>query len=218
MYICTRNMISKEQYTDILRKYLPPNCVDLVYDYMTQDNVVKLHITRERRSKLGDYRCPQIGRNYHEISVNGNLNSYFFLWVLLHEMAHLESWKLYGNKVSPHGHEWQREYAKLIVAYREHFPSEVQPLLLRYVKTIPLPQPILTKIENELHHYDRDYDAQEELRLNDLKIGDVFELCSRPSVQFKTIEKRRTRWRCLMLADGREYLVAGNALVKMIDR
>lgn len=207
-------MKTREQYIAILKKYLPEGCEDLIYTYMTQENVVKLHITRERKSKLGDYRCPQPQHDFHEISINGDLNSYFFLWVLLHEMAHLETWKRYGNKVMPHGHEWQGKYAELILSYLQYFPKETQPMLHRYAKAIPLSQVLHTQIENNLHRYDSGFDAKEELRLNDLHQDDVFELRNRPGIQFKALEKRRTRWRCVMLADGREYLVAGNALVK----
>ena len=205
-----------ERYKTTLAKYLPAASIETVFQFLTQENQVSLHITRERHSKLGDYSWPQTRRNYHKISINGNLNPYFFLWVLLHEMAHLETWKRHGNRVMPHGHEWQVEYAKLILSYLQYFPKEAQTMMQRYAKAIPLNHVLHTQIENSLLRYDSGFDAINELRLNDLQQGDVFELRNKPDIQFKAIEKRRTRWRCVMLSDGREYLVAGNALVKKI--
>lgn len=79
-----------EEYKAILAKYMPAAAVEPIYDFMEQYHV-HLHITRKRTSKLGDYRWPQRGHNYQEISVNGDMNPYQFLMVLLHEMAHLNT-------------------------------------------------------------------------------------------------------------------------------
>ena len=122
--------MSPEEYKAILAKYMPAVAVDSVYDFMSRHNV-HLHITRKRTSKLGDYRWPQSRHNYHEISVNGDMNPYHFLMVLLHEMAHLNTYQRYGSDIQPHGHEWQEHYRRLLMTYsREgHFPEAVRPLL-----------------------------------------------------------------------------------------
>lgn len=201
-----------DSYKNTLRKYLPAGAVDPIFDYIAQHSI-HLHITRERYSKLGDYRWPRQGHPFHEISVNGNLNSYHFLLVLLHEMAHLDTWLQYKNSIQPHGHEWQANYARLINLYLPLFPTDVSVLLQRYTARIPLSRTIEKQIDAQLRHYDPDYTPSDDITLNNLAPGTHFHITARPEHHFIAIEKRRTRWICLNLADGKKYLVSGTAPV-----
>ena len=182
---------------------------------MTQTHQVRFHITRARKSKLGDYRWPQVGHPYEEISVNGNLNPYFLLWVLLHEMAHLCTHSIHGNHCAPHGHEWQQQYALLIREYinLNAFPDDVVPLLEKYISRIPLHRPTLHEIENLLRHYDKDYKGEEELQLSQLPIGTQFSIKNNRNKIFVSLNKRRTRYECIDVATKQHYLIAGNAPV-----
>ena len=195
-----------------LAKYVPAEAVNPLFDFMAEHKV-HLHITRERYSKLGDYRWPQPQHRYHEISINGNLNKYHFLMVLLHEMAHLNTWLQHGNTIQPHGHEWQANYARLINLYLPLFPTDVSVLLQRYTARIPLSRTIEKQIDAQLRHYNPDYTPSQDITLNDLTPGTRFHIASRPNHHFQALEKRRTRWICLNLADGKKYLVSGTAVV-----
>ena len=201
-----------DNYKRSLAKYLPAAAVDSVFNYLAQHSV-HLHITRERYSKLGDYRWPRQGHPFHEISVNGNLNPYHFLLVLLHEMAHLDTWQQYKNSIQPHGNEWQANYARLINLYLPLFPTDVSVLLQRYTARIPLSRTIEKQIDAQLRHYNPDYTPSQDITLNDLTPGTRFLIASRPDHHFQALEKRRTRWICLNLADGKKYLVSGTAVV-----
>ncbi len=201
-----------DNYKRSLAKYLPAAAVDSVFNYLAQHSV-HLHITRERYSKLGDYRWPRQGHPFHEISVNGNLNPYHFLLVLLHEMAHLDTWLQYKNSIHPHAHEWQANYARLINLYLPLFPTDVSVLLQRYTARIPLSRTIEKQIDAQLRHYNPDYTPSQDITLNDLTPGTRFHIASRPDHHFVAAEKRRTRWICLNLADGKKYLVSGTAVV-----
>lgn len=160
-------------------------------------------------SKLGDYRWPRPDHTFHEISINGNLNPYFFLWVFLHEAAHLETHLKYKD-VQPHGHEWQEEYRQLLIAHANLFPPEVQPFLKKYTRRIPLSHPVAKEIEAALHRYNADFDP-DLLTLDQLAVGDQFRLKNKPDLLFETLEKRRTRWLCRDLTSHRQYLVNGSA-------
>lgn len=201
-----------DNYKRSLAKYLPAAAVDSVFNYLAQHSV-HLHITRERYSKLGDYRWPQPRHQRHEISVNGNLNPYHFLLVLLHEMAHLDTWLQYKTSVQPHGHEWQAAYARLINQYLGIFPTDIALLMQRYTARIPLSRTIEKQIDARMRHYDPDYTPSQDITLNDLTPGTRFHIASRPDHHFQVLEKRRTRWICLNLADGKKYLVSGTAIV-----
>lgn len=200
------------QYKATIGRYLPPQTVDSVFEFMNS-HAVRFHITRDRQSKLGDYRWPQPHHPGHEISVNGTLNPYMFLMVLLHEMAHLLTRLRHGDGAQPHGHEWQEEYRQLLTAYASAFPNEVQPLLKRYTRRIPLSRPLLQQIEHQLATYDKGYDASADVILNDLEAGTLFALKRQPERLFRCQEKRRTRWLCVEVATGRPFLVSGNAPV-----
>lgn len=206
-------MASEEEYKSILRRYLPLSAVDPIYDYIVA-NGVRFHIKRQRTSKLGDYRMPQPRHNYNEISVNGDLSPHLFLLVLLHEMAHLETFKAYGRTVQPHGHEWQRQYRNLLVAYFNagHFPNEVYPLLKKYTAHIPLNRAAGNELERRLKEIDNPC-TEKELLLKELPIGSRFRLKSRPQAVFLSIEKRRTRFRCCDETTGLAYLISGDAPV-----
>lgn len=215
-------MTTQERYRRILANHLPEQTVDWVYGYLDHHRV-HFHITRGRATKLGDYRWPREGHDYHEMSINGDLNPYFFLWVFLHEAAHLETHLRY-ERVSPHGHEWQHEYACLITAHASLFPPEVQPLLMRYVKSIPLNRNILRQIETLLRRFDPDYNEEDHITLDSLCterkdiVGLRFRLKNRPEVVFECVERRRTRWLCLDTASGRRYTVAGAADIIECDK
>ena len=226
-------MSNEEKYRRILSNHLPAEAVEWVYGYLNLHKV-HFHITRERMSKLGDYRWPQPERDqrerivskrndhtFHEISVNGDLNRWFFLWVFLHEAAHLETYLKYTSHLSPftshlspspHGHEWQEEYRQLLIAHADLFPPEVQLLLKKYTRRIPLSHPVGKQIEEALHRYDADYDP-DRLTLDQLSVGDRFRLKRKPDLLFEALEKRRTRWLCRECASLRQYLVNGSAEV-----
>jgi len=208
-------LTTAERYRTILGHHLPAQAVDWVYDYLDRYRV-HFHITRERRSKLGDYRWPRRGHDFHEISVNGDLNPYLFLWVFLHEAAHLETHLEYEH-VPPHGHEWQGRYANLINTHAALFPPEVQPLLARLTRRIPLSRTLLRQVEEALHRHDPGYDAEAHLVLDDLPAGSRFRLKTRPDLLFENLERRRTRWLCRDTATGRTYTVNARAEVIAAD-
>lgn len=207
-------MTTEERYRAILGNHLPADAVDWVYGYLNRYKV-HFHITRGRRSKLGDYRWPQGDHNFHEISINGDLNPYMFLWVLLHEAAHLETHLKY-KRVSAHGHEWQGEYAALLRENIHFFPVEVRQFIELYSSRIPLARAVGRHVEELLRRHDAGYDASAVLSLDDLPAGSLFRLKAKPEHLFRSQEKRRTRWLCIDIATHRQYTVSGSAEVEKV--
>ena len=201
--------MSPEEYKSILAKYLPHAAVDPVYAFMSRHNVF-FHITRKRTSKLGDYRWPQEHHPYHEISINGDLEPHLFLWVFLHEAAHLEN-RLHHPSSQPHGHEWQNEYRTLIANSIHLFPESVQPLLARLTARLPLNHTLMQQVETSLRRLDPAH--REAMLLDQLPAGSRFLLADRPGMTFMTVERRRTRWLCRDTATGRSYTVSASAEV-----
>lgn len=205
------------EYKETLSLYVPKNTVESLYLFLARTNVVVLNITKVRKTKLGDYRCPHVTHPYHEISINGDLNPYFFLWVLLHEMAHLNTWLQFHNDVQPHGPQWQDNYRKLIDQYNTlgAFPADAGKLMARYTRRLPLSHPLGKQIETLLTHYNPDYVPDEYITLNDLPIGSLFRLVKKPEMLLESLEKRRTRYKCRNVHSGEMYLVDGVGQVKI---
>ena len=201
------------RFHDILSPYLPVNAVDAIVAYINKYSIW-LKITRERRSKLGDYRHPSPSNPHHAISINGNINRYEFLLVMLHELAHLENYLRYGSSVKAHGTEWQQCYASLISNFLGHrcFPPDAEIMLETYIAHIPLSKDLDNKIYLTLHRYNF-APGDTPLILDDLNPGTRFKLVARPHLVFINIEKRRTRWRCMEPATGRIYTIHGCAEV-----
>lgn len=209
--------MSPDEYKSILAKYLPTEAVDPVYDFFDRHKIF-LHITRQRTSKLGDYRWPQHGRNYHAISVNGDLNHYHFLLVLLHEMAHFNTHQAYGTNVQPHGHEWQEAYRQLLLQYLTIFPDDLAALIKQYTARIPLSRTVEKQLDAQIRHYNPDYSPSSDLTLDQLPVGTPFRIVAKPWKPFRSLERRRTRWMCLGLDDNKKYLVSGTAVVEVINQ
>ncbi len=110
---------------EALKAYLPEGSFDLVMPLIIHHKV-HLTISRQRQTKLGDYRNAYGSQN-HRISVNGNLNKYSFLITLLHELAHLLAYEQFGNRIQPHGAEWKRTYGMVLKDFlgKQLFPPDI---------------------------------------------------------------------------------------------
>ena len=167
-----------------------------------------LTITRDRKSKAGDYRHPyrKIG---HRISVNGSLNRYAFLITLVHEMAHLVNWDRHKGKVSPHGKEWKLAFQELMQQFltKKYFPADVLRALQIHMKNPKSATVRDLDLMRILRSYD---DRTESVLLEDLAEGQEFLLGNR---NFRKGQKLRKRYRCEQLGTGKVYLVSAIAEV-----
>jgi SprT protein len=204
-------MSKKEAPLQTLQHFLPKGSFEPVVKYLV-DYKVHLTITRERETLLGDYRRAVDGLN-HRISVNGNLNPYSFLITLLHELAHLFTFDLYGNRVAAHGKEWKNEYSKILAQFLLHkiFPADIERALL---KSLQNPS-ASTCGEEHLMRVLRKYDDKQKenglIMIEEIKDGALFR--TKDKRVFKRMEKLRKRYRCIEVKTGAVYLF--NALYEV---
>jgi SprT protein len=194
-----------------LSKYLPPNTAEPMAQMIVELNV-HLRVSRERSSKMGDYRSPHDGKG-HRISVNHNLNSYAFFITLVHELAHLLAWNAHKDSVDPHGREWKAYFQKLMIPYlgKSIFPEDIEQALARYLKNpaaSSCSDPHLYKVLTR-------YDDTPVIHLDDIPPGSKFGLSN--GMVFIKGEKQRTRYRCKEVNKGRHYFVSGIAVVELLD-
>ncbi|MBR1784122.1 MAG: hypothetical protein IJ760_01625 [Bacteroidales bacterium] len=199
-------MTQRERYIEVLGRYLPEAAVPAMLDYIDMRRV-HLRITASRSSKLGDYRWPRPGHPGHEITINGDLPKPLFLWVMLHEAAHLET-RLKHTDVKPHGPEWQEEFRSLLAAHAALFPDDVQHDLALLLRRRPFSPTLMRRIEAALRP-----DSPSSPQLDSLPPGTRFRMASQPGLLFESIERRRTRWLCRELNSGRLFTVSATARV-----
>jgi predicted SprT family Zn-dependent metalloprotease len=127
-------MLKEESSLDLLKPYLPKGSFDDATFYLIKYKV-HLTITRERLTKLGDYRNKHLNKN-HRISVNGNLNKYSFLITLLHELGHLVAYEKHGNKILAHGPQWKNEFGNILGRFisKKIFPADIETELLKTLR------------------------------------------------------------------------------------
>ncbi len=195
-------MSKKEVPLHALSHYLPEGALDPVLEYLHRYHI-HLTITKERNSVLGDYRHAANQKN-HRISVNGNLNKYAFLVTLLHEMAHLLAFELYGHRIAPHGTEWKNEYSKVLAQFllKKIFPADVEKALLKSIRN-----PSATSCgEEHLIRVLKNYDARKDgiVLIEELKEGELFVL--KDKRVFRKGEKLRKRHKALDVKNGAVYL------------
>lgn len=195
-------MALKKESFEALKSYIPEGSFDLVMP-MILHYKVHLVVTRERQTKLGDYRKAHYGKN-HRITVNGNLNRYSFLITLVHELAHLLAFEHHGHRIAPHGREWKNTYGGLLKDFLETriFPQDIENQLLS-----SLHNPAASSCAEEgLVRVLRNYDAPSLRKpsVEDLAIGDRFII--RDGRMFERGEKLRKRIKCFELPLRRIFL------------
>ncbi len=186
---------------EILREYLPDKSVRQVMKWIVQKKV-HLKITRDRSSKLGDYR-PPINYSNHRISINHNLNQYSFLITFVHEMAHLNVWESHKNRVAPHGIEWKTEYRKLmkVILKNNIFPTDIHEVLLQSIINSKASSTSDIKLSRLLKKYD---DNSFGVDLENLPEKALFQIEN--GNKFIKGEKRRIRYICKNVNNNKMYL------------
>lgn len=116
-----------------LEKYLPQNNTLKYLSIWFSDYYIHIKVTRNRNSKLGDYR--KLPDNSHEITVNSTLTPQLFFFVLTHELAHLIAFEKYGRKISPHGNEWKETFRNMLLESLEIYDEELKPIIIKFSKS-----------------------------------------------------------------------------------
>lgn len=198
---------------NVLNKHIPPQASPLLADWLIGYQC-QLIITKQRHTKLGDYRPPQNG-NGHVITINNNLNTYAFMVTLVHEVAHLSCYILYGNRVAPHGVEWKLEFKRHIWFFLSEnlFPPDVDRALKQYMKNPAASSCSDINLQMALKNYDAD--AHLKTFLQAIPDRAVFKI---PDGRiFTKGERVRKRYRCVENATRKVYLISPVAEVQVVD-
>lgn len=193
---------------DILSKYVPEDSLEKVL-ILLKRHPCNLKITKRRSTKHGDFRRYKDGRV--RISINNDPNRYRFLITLVHEYAHLVTFKE-GKHVRPHGREWQYNFQRLMLPFLspDIFPEEILRALSAYLKKPKASTDGDIHLSLALRHFDPEKSG-----------AMVFELPEQSLFQYRNRtfvkgEKRRTRYECVEVATHKKYIFHPHAEVDPI--
>ena len=193
-----------------LKEYIPVNAFSKVLALLKQENLI-VKIKSERKTRHGDYR--RLPNGNHQITINSNLNEYRFLITLIHEIAHLEAYKLYGNSIKPHGLEWKRIFQHLMLPFLnpDIFPNNTLPLLANHFKKPKASSDTDVKLALALKQFDEN---NNQTFVFEIPVGRYFKLYN--GKVFKMLKKRVKRYECEEIKTGKVYLFNPNAEVELI--
>lgn len=191
----------------VLEKYIPSDATLILRKWLSGHSV-HIRITRDRHSKLGDYRKNRDGS--HQITVNGTLPEELFFFVLTHELAHLMAFHHYGFRIAPHGAEWKHVFRTMLMESLEVYTETLQEILQRFSKSPKanfLASPELVK-----YFY---ADAQEEafIFVENIPQGHCFEYRSK---QYIIEGKRKKNYLCKEIESGKQYVFSPLVQVRQI--
>lgn len=198
--------------TAILAQYMPPEAAPIIAKWIDYFQC-EFKISKNRSTKLGDYRHPFKGKG-HKISVNNNLNAYAFLVTTVHEFAHLLTWNDHKNKVKPHGDEWKSNFKRMMQPFFDLtiFPAEIKHTIINYLNNPAASSCTDLSLARALKRYDP---VMHTASLEELPTAAVFVL--KDGRKFKKGERLRKRYRCLCLDNGNIYLFNPLAEVLLIS-
>ncbi|MBR3698716.1 MAG: SprT-like domain-containing protein [Bacteroidales bacterium] len=203
-----------EKELQILQRYFPEAAVPMVVEAY-ENSRFQLKFKKPRSSKLGDFRAPLGYKGICCITLNGNLNPYQMLVTFVHELAHYHVYMDYPKRrLEPHGEEWKQTFAQLLLPYLkpEIFPEDVIEALKQHLLHIKASSGADLNLAKVMKRYDRNPSGEKLLTVDDLPEGTVFQLGN--GLRFKKGPKKRTRYQCECLDNGRTYSVSGLAEVK----
>lgn len=187
-----------------LNNFLPENSVDFVIEILKK-NQVKLKITKERQTKLGDYKFSKF--EGHKITINENLNTDEFLLVMLHEIAHLLVFNQFKNRIKPHGIEWKSSFTELLQRAIELdcFSSNILDDLNNYILNGFTPS-TKEKLYKKIRKSNGDL-----IYLEDIPLNSIFTVNKNRT--FIKLEKLKKRYKCQDIKNKRMYLVHPQTIV-----
>ena len=191
-----------------LSKYIPEKSINLVEEILTIHPIL-IKVVNNRITKHGDFK--KIKNGSLQITINNNLNEYQFLLTLIHEIAHLVTYKKNGS-VKPHGIEWKLNFQHLMLPFLQPniFPQNLLPYLAKYLKNPKASTGSDVNLTFALKQYD---EMSGKSFIFELAHGSVFTFNNKT---FKKGNKRRTRFECVEINSRKRYLFNQNAEVNLL--
>ncbi|MCG2793856.1 MAG: SprT-like domain-containing protein [Weeksellaceae bacterium] len=192
---------------NILEQYLPENTFHFLKQWFS-DYYIHIKITRNRNSKLGDYR--RLPDKSHQITINSTLDKQLFFFVLTHELAHLIAFEKFQFRISAHGQEWKDTFRKMLLESLDVYTADLKPIILNFSKNPKANYMASPELVRYFHIEDPSESSVfvEELLINEefLYQGDTYVV----------LEKKKKLYLCLNSKNSKKYLFRPLAKVEKI--
>ena len=191
----------------VLEKFLPENALPYLKIWFGS-YPCHLKITKNRNSKLGDYR--KLPDKSHQITVNGTLEPQLFFFVLTHELAHLIAFEKYGRRISPHGAEWKQTFREMLLESLTVYAEDLRPIIQKFSKS---PKANFMASPDLVNYFHVPKEDDEQTFIENLKKGELFEYKKEIFVIEETTKKR---YLCKNIKSSRKYYFRNLAQVKKL--
>ena len=170
------------------------------------DYSIHIKVTRNRNSKLGDYR--KLRDNSHEISINSTLAPQLFFFVLTHELAHLIAFEKFGRKIAPHGNEWKHTFREMLLESADVYDEDLKPIITKFSRS---PKANFMASPDLVKYFHIENQNDDEVFIEKLSKGENFIYREQKYLLEGLIKKN---YLCMNLATGRKYSFKPLARVK----
>ena len=191
----------------VLMKFIPVNAKENIRDLINKHEL-NIIVVSERKTKRGDFRVYSNGLK--KITLNQDPNKFRFLITLLHEISHQLVFQTFGNKVRPHGTEWKKIFKEISKAFLfdSIFPLSILDAFKMYLKNPKSSTDLDMELSMSLSEFDT---LSDYFYIDQLEMGQVF-LHKKKDI-YKKISKKRKRYVCEKVSNGKLYLFQPNTLV-----
>ena len=191
----------------ILMSFLPSNAKESIGD-LINEHKLNLIVVSERKTKRGDFRVYSNGSK--KITLNKDSNKFRFLITLLHEVSHQLVFEAFGNKVRPHGIEWKKIFKEISkpFLFETVFPLSILDAFKVYLKNPKSSTDLDVELSMSLSKFDT---LSDYFYIDKLEMGQFFWYKKKDI--FKKISKKRKRYVCKKVSNGKLYLFQPNTLV-----
>lgn len=191
-----------------LEQYLPDNTFPFLKKWFA-DYYIHIKITKNRNSKLGDYR--RLPDKSHQITVNSTLDKQLFFFVLTHELAHLLAVERFNFRISAHGREWKETFRDMLLESIDIYTDDLKPIISTFSKN---PKANFMASPELVRYFHIEDPEDNFIFVEDLLINDEFQY---KGDVYRLLEKKKKLYLCMNLQNSKKYLFRPLAKVEKLS-
>jgi len=191
----------------VLEQYLPANTLPFLRKWFGH-HAIHIKITKNRDSKLGDYR--KLPDQSHQITINSTLEPQLFFFVLTHELAHLIAFEEHHFRISAHGKEWKDTFRKMLLESLSVYTADLQAIIIQFAKSPKANFMASPDLVRYFHIKDPD---DKVIFIEELTVNDQFRY---KGERYEILERKKKLYLCINLNQSKKYLFRPLAKVEKI--
>ncbi|WP_028121824.1 SprT-like domain-containing protein [Epilithonimonas tenax] len=192
---------------NVLNQYLPDHAFPFLKKWFS-DYYIHIKITKNRNSKLGDYR--KLPDKSHQITVNSTLDKQLFFFVLTHELAHLIAFENFSNRITAHGKEWKDTFSAMLLESIDLYTDDLKPIILRFSRN---PKANFMASPELVRYFHIENPDENLVFVEDLLTNDKFRY---KGEDYQLLEKKKKLYLCINSKNAKKYLFRPLAKVEKL--